>query len=300
MLKEDEVWNGDNRHQGRFKFDSYASADLLPGPDDGRSAQVALERLQSLQNEPHETVLTEEKKRAMTEYGRAMGNGGSWPSHHHEGGAYGSEITYSREFLLSFSGFKAPPDSIDRIHWIQQNPTLDHPQKAAESRMARPRPVFQKSGGEYQRAGTFGSEVSHRYSRCEGGFRGEGALRGDVGFGGETGLSGNNGLKGEGFSRGNGAFREDYGFRGGGGQRAQRGHGASRGEGGVDAPTFYPPFPPLSALPAPRPHAQRSSASATGGLSGSVYSFKTREPLGPPAAPRSDSQMKNFKTYTTL
>ncbi|KAF9153346.1 hypothetical protein BG015_003627 [Linnemannia schmuckeri] len=327
--KQDKALNGGNRHQRCFKSDSYASVNLLPGPDDGRSTQVALERLRSLQYEPHEAALTGEKKGVMTEYGRAIGNGGPWPSHHHsknnssncsnynhrnrqnydnntldmllrgkEGGVHGFKITYGRDFLMSFSGLKAPPDSIDSIHWIQLNSTLDNPQKAVEPRMARSQPVFQEPGGEYQGTGTYGPEVSHRHSRCDDSFRGESAVRGDIGFGGEINLSGNDGLERDRPSKGKGAFRGDYGFRGGGGQR---GHGTStgengfRGEGGIGAPTFHPPFPP-----ALRRHVRRSSASATGRLSGSVYSFKTREPLGPPAAPRSDLQMKGFETHTAL
>lgn len=309
--KEDEALNGCSRHHRRFRSDSYASADLLPVADDGRSAPVALE---TLLDEPHETVLTEEEKRVMIEYGRAIGSGGTWPPHHRHGNnnnnncshnnysqrkrdnhanvdmplrgtgerGYRFKITYSRDFLMSFRAFSVPPESIDRIHWIQQNPTLDHPQKAAGTRMARPQPVFQDPRGDYQGAGTYDPEMGHRQSGRGGGFRGEGAIR-DVEFGGEIG---SRGAGGQSIAIGNGPFREGTQGtpRGDGGFRGERGQGTFSGErtfrgdvasneddrlgrdSGFGAPNFPSPPPPLSAPPAPRPHFQRYSASATGGL----------------------------------
>ncbi|KAF9125163.1 hypothetical protein BGX30_000584 [Mortierella sp. GBA39] len=190
---------------------------------------------------------------------------------------------------MSFRAFDVPPESIDRIHWIQQNPTLDHPQKAAGPSMARPQPIFQEPRGDYQGAGTYDPEMGHCQSGRGGGFREEGAFR-DVGFGGEIGSRGE---RGRSTAIGNGPFRE-------GAQGTSRGDVGFKGGSAFGAPNFLPPFRPPSAPPAPRLHFQQSSASATGGLSGSVFSFKTRGPLGPPAAPRSGFQMRGFKSRTAL
>ncbi|KAG0079782.1 hypothetical protein BGZ90_001719 [Linnemannia elongata] len=282
--KEDEAMNKYTRHHRRIGSDPYISADLLPDADDRRSTPLALEKLL---DEPHETVLTEEQKRAMIENGRAIGNSATWPPHHRHSNNknnsnssnnsysqrqrdshtnidmslqgigrrdYRSKITYSRDFLMSFRAFNVPPGSIDRIHWIQQNPTLDHPQEAAGMRMARPQPVFQEPRGDYQRAGIYGPEMGHRQSG-----RGDGAFRGDVT-----------------------SNEED---------KCRRGSGFS-------ASNFLPPPPLPSATRAPRHHFQRSSASATGGLSGSVFRFKARMPLGPPAAPQSGFQIRGFESRT--
>ncbi|KAG9072582.1 hypothetical protein KI688_000353 [Linnemannia hyalina] len=300
--KEDGALNGYSRHHRRFRSDPYTPADLLPGADDCRASPAALE---VLLDGPHETVLTEKEKRALIEYGRAIGNSGTGPLRHYHGNNntnnrsnnkysqqqkekhanidmslqrtgerdYRSKITYSRDFLMSFRAFDVPPKGIDRIHWIQQNPTLDHPQKAAGPRMARPQPAFQEPRGDYQGAGNYDPDMGHRQSGRGGGFRKEGAFR-DVGFGREIGLRGE---RGQSTAIGNGPSRE-------GAQGTSRGGVGFRGERGQ----------------VPRLHFQQSSATATGGLSGSVFSFKTRGPLGPPAAPRSGSQMRGFKSRTTL
>ncbi|KAK3838469.1 MAG: hypothetical protein JOS17DRAFT_834334 [Linnemannia elongata] len=343
--KEDEAVDGYSRHHGRLRFDPYASADLLPGADDGRSAPVALE---TLLEEPHETVLTEEEKRTMIEYGRAIGSSGNLPPRRRHdncsnnnrsnnnysqrqrdnhtntdmplrgtgGRGYRFKITYSRDFLMSFRAFNVPPEGIDRIHWIQQNPTQDYLQKTPELRMARPQPIIQEPRGNYQGAGTYDSEMGHRQLGRGGDFRGEGAIR-DVGFEREIG---SRGARGQSTAFGNGPFREgpqgtsgeSGGFRGESRQGTFRGEGTFRGDvvsnednrlrsdSGFGAPSFSSSPPPLPPPPALRLHFQRSSASATGGLSGSVFNFKTRRPLGPPAAPRSGFQMRGFKTRTTL
>ena len=81
---------------------------------------------------------------------------------------------------MSFGAFNVPPESIDRIYWIQQNSTLDRPQKAAGPRMARPQLVFQEPRGDYQGAGIYDPDMGDRQSERGGGFTGEGAS-GDVG-----------------------------------------------------------------------------------------------------------------------
>ncbi|KAG0066427.1 hypothetical protein BGZ89_007273 [Linnemannia elongata] len=341
--KEDEALSKYNRHHRRIGSDPYISADLLPDADDRRSTPLALEKLL---DEPHETVLTEEQKRAMIENGRAIGKSATWPPHHRHGNNKNnsnssnnnysqrqrdshinidmslqgigrrdcrSKITYSRDFLMSFRAFNVPPGNIDRIHWIQQNLTLDHPQEAAGLRMARPQPVFQEPRGDYQRAGIYGPEMGHHQSGRGGVFRVKGAIRADS-FGGEIDLIRE---KGQGTAIGNGAFREkvqstsgeDGGFRGERGKGTFSVDGAFRGDvtsneedryrrgSGFSASNFLPPPLPSATL-APRPHFQRSSASATGGLSGSVFRFKARMPLGPPAATQSGFQIRGFKSRT--
>ncbi|KAF9549298.1 hypothetical protein EC957_004212 [Mortierella hygrophila] len=342
--KEDETLNEYSKHHIHFRSDPY-TPDLFPGTGDCRASPVALEMLL---DGPHETVLTEKEKRALIEYGRVIGNSGTEPPRHCHGNndnnnrsnnKYGQQqrekhakidmslqgtgerdyrpkIAYSRDFLMSFRAFDVPPESIDRIHWIQQNPTLDHPQNAAGPRMVRLQPAFQEPRGDYQRAGNYDPEMGHRQSGREGGFREEGAFR-DVGFGGEIGLRGEREQStaiGNGPSRvgAQGTSRRDVGFRGESGQGTLRGKGAFRGDvasngddrfkrgSGFGAPNFLPPLRPPSVPSTPRLHFQQSSATATGGLSGSVFSFKTRGPLGPPAAPRSGPQMRGFKSRTTL
>jgi hypothetical protein len=71
--EQQEDLNGYNRHQGRFMSNPYASADLTPGPDDGRSALIILKRLRPLQDESLGTSLTEEQRFALIEQGRAIG-----------------------------------------------------------------------------------------------------------------------------------------------------------------------------------------------------------------------------------
>lgn len=190
------------------------------------------------------------------------------------GGGYRSKIAYSRDFLMSFSDFKVPPDNINNIHWIQQNQTLDRPQKTAGPNMAKLQWVFQEPHGDHQGAGTYGPEMERRLSSHDGGFGGNGDIRADIGFrrrrfvggeGGQSTSSGNGALRGkcgfneEGGTRegsdfrreGDGGFREDVGFRG----------ECSFGATGIPLPV-----PPTSVSSAPRSHVQRSSASATGGL----------------------------------
>ncbi|KAK3813457.1 MAG: hypothetical protein J3R72DRAFT_498541 [Linnemannia gamsii] len=212
-----EILDDYNRHPARFQSDPYSPTEMMPGPDNGHSAQVILERLQSHQGELIRTNLTEEEKLALIEHGRTIGNRRSWDHEHNQrnnnctnninhhrqqrqrtnsylidpslrrrSGSYQpqfrSRITYSRDFLMTFSGLCVPPDSIDRIRWIQQHATLDWSQKSTGLKVlksqqhpiqqsVRQRAVYRYSGDDCDQ-GTRGSNMGRRHTTGGGG-RGE-------------------------------------------------------------------------------------------------------------------------------
>ncbi|KAG0292312.1 hypothetical protein BGZ96_004346 [Linnemannia gamsii] len=306
---EHEALNGYDRHNVYFNSNPFASADVLSGPEDVRSVQITLERLRPLQDEPCSTSLTEEQKLALIEHGRAIGNRAHYYDNNNRGNirsntnnhylrqrcndtsvdmppirnegvgrGYRSKITYSRDYLMTFSDFNVLPDNIDRIHWIQQNPTLDWSQKFAGPMMARLQGTFQEPRGDHQGAGTYDSKMGCHLARREGDFGGNGDADADLGLSRRHGV---------GKERGQGTSSESSACRGDERQRTSRGnivfggegrYGTFRGDGGfrgdssiieergLGAPSF-PLLPsPTSTPSTPRPHVQRSSTSATGGL----------------------------------
>ncbi|KAG0376644.1 hypothetical protein BGX24_007449 [Mortierella sp. AD032] len=63
-----EILDDYNRHPARLQSDPYSPTGMMSGPDNGHSAQVILERLQSHQGELIRTTLTEEEKLVLIEH----------------------------------------------------------------------------------------------------------------------------------------------------------------------------------------------------------------------------------------
>ncbi|KAF9133770.1 hypothetical protein BGW39_008947 [Mortierella sp. 14UC] len=348
----EEVSNGCNRHNTHRKSDPYTQAEMMPGPDNGHSTQVILERLRPLQDELKRTTLTEDEKLELIEHGRIIGKRRAWAHQYHQedsrsnnrwqqqqqhhcrtnnypndpslprrSGSYPpyhrSKIAYSRDFLMSFSSFNVPPDSIDKIRWIQQNPTLDRSQKAAEPRMPRSQhrvtqepamqqPSFQDLGDYHYHQGMQGSKLQRHRTTGEGRGGGEVSMSNfPMSLHQQSPMLDRSQEYAEPrmprahqlvFQEPNCDFQGSYGPELG----HRRTTGGREGEGRCEMAISGLTMPQPPTPTAHRSNVQRSNASASGSLSGSVYSFKTRDPLGPLAAPRVGFQMRSFQSNTTM